>query len=309
MPLIKYKPTNFPAGSPSTLTSTQELSVSWLDLIWGMITVGKFDLLRFLSHSHFNFHEIFFKLHLTFAYLQEHDNHFQKSAAYESLDPTEKGVISYYLGMAMSKVFAYKCLSTPWFYHVSNLSPGLVHYLPGSSRPDLVGEDSIGNWIVVEAKGRSNGFNYKSLQGAKNQTKQIISINGINPKYRIASQSYFNSFLELAIEDPPEANENGEAIKIDRGQALFEYYRPLTSFLSNSKNSRQSPYGTFRVLEIPEYNLTIGLLESILEAQNKGANALLEWRNGIEADIRRKEISKLETEEAHYQDGIFLSLN
>jgi hypothetical protein len=84
------------------------------------------------------------------------DGYLRRTNAFVSLGPTEKGMVSYFLGMTLCKLFASRLLSAPWLLHLDVFRPVLNPVTLGRSRPDLVGEDIAGNWHAFESKGRSS---------------------------------------------------------------------------------------------------------------------------------------------------------
>ena len=92
------------------------------------------------------------------------------------------------------------------------------------SQPDLIGQNSTGDWIVVEAKGRTNYLNSAALIKAKEQTEMIRSINGKPPVLRVALQAYFDSRLSVRIDDPSDSKPEALDIKLDMDAAMSRYY-------------------------------------------------------------------------------------
>lgn len=312
MPKIKYKPSGFPPGSPSNLLNKQDLNITLPELIWGCITVGKFGLFDLTCFGVISFHEIFFKWHLILANLDITNGRFSKSFLYENLDPTEKAVVSYYLGMTFTKVFADKRLNTPWLYHVSKIDPLYIAFHPGDSRPDLIGDDMNGDWIVAEAKGRTNGFCSKTMLAAKKQTLQIKNINGKKPILRVAFQSHFNKHLELAVADPPEPDRNAKDLNFDKVFAIRQYYEYLVNVLMNSNSSRDTKHGSVRIIEFKEIGLTVGLLESILEAWHSDVS-LIKAQDTLRSKVFETEdansLSSIQkTNEQFFRDGVYISI-
>ncbi len=86
---------------------------------------------------------------------QDWNGYLRRTDSFAALDPTEKGMVSYFLGMTLCKVFASSLLRTPWLLHLDVFRTALNPVVLGRSRPDLVGEDINGNWNVFESKGRS----------------------------------------------------------------------------------------------------------------------------------------------------------
>lgn len=313
MPNIKYKPSNFPPSSPKNLLKAQDLTISLNELIWGCITVGKFGLFDLTYFGIKSLHEILFKWHLLFANLDFRNGRFSKTSLYQNLDPSEKAVVSYYLGMTCAKVFSDKRLNTPWLYHVYKINPLTITFHSGDSRPDLIGEDINGDWIVVEAKGRTNGYCSKTMLSAKKQTLQINKINGKNPILRVAFQSHFNKHLELAVDDPPQPDKNAKDLNFDKVFAIRQYYEYLVSILIDSNSSRDTKDGPIRIIELQEIGLTIGLSENIIEAWDSDV-ALIEARDMLK--LRSYETGdnnsinpNQETYAQFFRDGVYISIS
>ena len=109
---MPFEASDFPTGSP--LDGWHALNVRWDDLLWASITVGKAqpDLMRFGRYS---FAEMLHRVACFHAYYDIDKSHrLTASSAFENLDSTEKGVVSFYLGMAMAKLYAEKVLGIPW---------------------------------------------------------------------------------------------------------------------------------------------------------------------------------------------------
>src|SRR2546425_10519701 len=106
---------------PGTLQGSHELAVEWHDIIWAAVSVGKTGLDDLLAFGPYSLDEIRFRIFLVRANLWEDRNHVQQTPAYVNLDPTEKGAISYFLGMALGKLLMFRLLDTPWMVHLSKL--------------------------------------------------------------------------------------------------------------------------------------------------------------------------------------------
>jgi hypothetical protein len=58
----------------------------------------------------------------------------------------------------MIKTFAGTVLNVLWPMHIDVCRQELMVALAGQARPDLVGQTAGGQWVAIEAKGRSNAF-------------------------------------------------------------------------------------------------------------------------------------------------------
>jgi len=211
--------------------------------------------------------EMVYRTALIYANLREAPSgFFTRSDAYDALDPSEKGAVSYFLGLAASKLFAERCLQVPWLLHLDVYRKQLQAVLKsGRSKPDLIGQDSNGNWVVIESKGRTNEFDAAALRKAKAQSRRVRSISGIAPTLRIGMQSYFESSqLCLWIDDPDEPDEDAVLdLPIPSKTVIEEYYQPFRDWLDRAAHAdRIVVQGQVYVLrEEPTLDLAIGLAE------------------------------------------------
>jgi hypothetical protein len=80
-----------------------------------------------------------------------HGYRLRRTSTVKTLDPTEKGAVSYFIGMTFCKVFATRLLNTPWLLHLDVFRPQLNPVLTARSRPDLVGlEQGKTKWHAFE---------------------------------------------------------------------------------------------------------------------------------------------------------------
>jgi hypothetical protein len=172
---IDYRSRAFPA---SYTFRSGTLSTSWDEVLWAAITLGRPSTNRVFRHGQASFHEAIFRLALTrMAIEQNWSGYLRRTDAFVALDPTEKGMVSYFLGM-ICKVFASRLLLTPWLLHLDVFRPVLNPVTLGRSRPDLVGEDISGNWHAFESKGRSSVPSSADKAKAKAQAQRLVSVNG-----------------------------------------------------------------------------------------------------------------------------------
>jgi hypothetical protein len=217
------------------------------------------DVLQFGTYSGF---EIIYRTALLYANLRETVcGHLSRSDAYDGLDPSEKGAVSYFLGLSASKLFAGRCLQVPWLLHLDVYRTQLNAVLKkGRSKPDLVGQDCSGNWIIIESKGRTNDFDEKALARAKKQSRRVRTISGSPPKFRLGVQSYFEEgHLRLAVVDP---DHDGGAIDLPISPQMVnhEYYDPFRAWIEAGDSYRVAIEDrVFWVRREPSLDLTVGL--------------------------------------------------
>lgn len=222
---IYYKASHFPKSIYGKhLDGPHILHVDWHDIIWAAITVGKRNASEINKHGKYSIYEIMSRAMLIWTSLKSNYGDLEKSSVYENMDPTEKGFVSFSLGMTMSKLLASKLLNVHWLEHVANINTSIKTRIETKSRPDLIGLNARKEFIIFEAKGRSNSFNSEAQSKAKKQTKVIHRINNIPPVLRVASQSYFDNFLFVEIEDPEEIDPNPIDIETDLSTYFEKYY-------------------------------------------------------------------------------------
>lgn len=171
------------------------LRFSWDDIIAAAVTVGRPPARSLFIHGHASLYEALFRLSLVRMAVtgrRSLPSALWRTNALINLDPTEKGMVTYMLGMVACKLFAEKLLDTPWLLHLDvfrgQLSPGL---LEGRSRPDLVGQSVTGDWYAFECKGRSSVPDQGAYEKAKSQAQRLISVDGQNCSLQIGAITYF----------------------------------------------------------------------------------------------------------------------
>jgi hypothetical protein len=198
--LIDYRSQSFPV--PYTFGSST-LKTSWDELLWAAITIGRPSTYHVFRYGPPSFHEAIFRLSLIRMSVEQDWNHLRRTDAFAALDPTEKGMVSYFLGMTLCKLFASRLLRAPWLLHLDVFRPWLNVTTLGRSRPDLVGQDNDGKWHAFESKGRASEPSSADKAKAKLQANRLISVNGKKCVLNVASFAFFKSeLLEFYWQDP-----------------------------------------------------------------------------------------------------------
>ena len=232
---IPYESESFPHGTVQN--GTAELSVTWDDILWAAVTVGRPNRYSVFRHGNASIYEALFRLSLTRMALEQHtptDIYLQRTNAAKTLDPTEKGAVSYFLGMTFCKLFATKLLNTPWLLHLDVFRPELDPVLAERSRPDLVGEESWSRrWHAFECKGRVRPPDATAMGKAKSQARRLISVKGTPCSMHIGAIAYFRSDkLHFYWRDP--VPEEGKIIELDLPSDPWRYYyEPVTEVVNN----------------------------------------------------------------------------
>ena len=305
---IPFTATNFPASWFPTPLPTS-LPVTWSDLVWSAVTSGKAGSSYLLSHGWHSLADLVIRSHTIYANLRQGTTGCERSSLYEGQDPSEKGATSYFLGMTMAKLFAGIYFDTPWLFHLSYASfQGVsVAFLPGSSsRPDLIGTTTSGNWIIVEAKGRSGGFNSDALIKAKGQTKMISLINGSPPVLSVALQAYFKGArLHVSLEDPPERDPSAIDVDMDLPTAMRRYYALAVAVTSLPTQDRTLAGQRYVTRFDRDSGITIGIDRSMLDLVNAGK--MEELRNSARNRSVQDRANSQGT--TMYPDGLLVSLD
>lgn len=265
MPLVHLKTSNFPVNS-GIVDAEVDIDVSWAELVWAAISVGKGSLAHMVQHGTYSMFEMTYRTAMIYANLLEMPNgFFGRSSAYLGLDPSEKGAISYFMGLTLTKAFAASQLMIPWLMHVDVYRQQFgVALVPTGGRPDLFGSDPAGNWVVAESKGRTNGHDDVALTKAKTQASQVTSISGVAPSLSIGLvASFANGRLTLVADDPPTTtSEKGTEWTIERDQFREVYYRPFKSLFEDRPTKEETVSNRrIRTVRLDSCDLVVGVDE------------------------------------------------
>jgi hypothetical protein len=225
------------------------------------------------------------RAHTIYASLFQFGNSLEKSTLYRSLDPTEKGATSYFLGMVAAKLLASHLLQTPWLFHLSMFkSSGGTASLISKSEPDLIGRTSKGDWIVLEAKGRTHEYSLTAMKTAKLQTRQLRWINGQPPTLRAGVQAYFDPDLRFSINDPDEFEPGARDLQVNLQDSLLKYYSGFTRRDVRLTRELQLDSRTFVIQNYEDIGVSIGIdkrLIDVLYAQNASESLPIDGQAGI----------------------------
>lgn len=213
---IRYTSEDFPVVSG---VGSGTLGINWGDLLWAAITIGRPNVTYVFRHGGASVHEALFRVFLIRTALGQGptSRSLKRTDAFKALDPTEKGAVSYFLGMAVCKLFASRLLGKPWLLHLDVFgNQWRTIKKSGQSRPDLIGQDVSGAWHAFETKGRSGVPSKADKKKAKEQAERLISVNGNACLLQIGSFAFFREeALEFYWRDPvPEEPEVLVPIKI-----------------------------------------------------------------------------------------------
>lgn len=269
MPKITYYPEGFDPALGTKLTSPRSLTCSWARLFWSAITVGRASWNKVIQYGMYSAFEIIYRGSMLAANLMESPSRkLEQTVAYTDLDPSEKSAVSYFLGLTVAKLLAQKLLGVSYLMHLDVYKDILNLPTNGRSRPDLVGTDKSLRWIVVEAKGRTNGIKSVDKAAAKGQVEQLTSIGGIAPHLGTGVISYFNSGkkLEVFLKDPPIGNESGYDLPLNPGTFFHDYYRMFVDLIDSAygdKTFLELSERTYIAKYITEVDVWVGIDEAV----------------------------------------------
>lgn len=243
------------------------VSFTWGELVWAALSVGKAEAIHLVRFGIYSGFELLYRAAMIYANLRVGTGDtLQATKAFDSLDPSEKGAMSYFFGLATAKLLAEKRLGISWLMHLdvyrSQLNPLILRR--GKAKPDLLGADSSGNWVVIEAKGRSGVMPAKVMARAKSQTANLLSVSGKAVSLGIAHGSYF-SRRRLAVRwIDPRPRRRGARLELDRVTFDAAYYAPIRRLLDEDRPSHiVSVQGRLcRLVTAPELDLRLGLTVS-----------------------------------------------
>lgn len=234
------------------LDSKKYINVSWSDILTSTVFVGRRsqDILRFGRHSYL---DLLHRVAIVSANIMS-EGSFSSSRlvptdAFKYLDPSEKGAVTYFLGMTFTHLLSSRELDMPVLMHLDVYTrPNPYGYMlpadvraPGS-RPDFIGQKISGEWGVFEAKGRTNFSNSELRRKMKDQVKSIPKIAGVptSEKYG-ACVSLGNDELTIDWVDPDNSDENDIDIDIDPDQFIVGSFDKIWNLFQ---------YRTFKTTDI-----------------------------------------------------------
>jgi hypothetical protein len=119
----------------------------------------------------------------------------------------------------------------------------------------------------VESKGRTNSFDGRALDRAKQQAQKIINIGGQVPYLAIGTLVHFDGdVLQLHLRDP-EPDVKAEISLPLSSENFFEgYYRPFREWLREDPSRRRVKVGEHTFIEAPieRLDLSVGLDEELM---------------------------------------------
>lgn len=267
---IDYESEHFPPGRNLAVSGT--LAISWGDILWAALTLGRPNLNFVFRHGQGSRYEALFRLSLVRMALEQRPtgSRLRRTNAFKALDPTEKGAVNYFLGMTFCKLFADRLLNTPWLLHLDvfrqQLTPAT---LGGRSRPDLVGQEVNGGaWHVFESKGRASKPGSREKTKAKSQAQRLVRLSNRACDLHIGAITYFSSdTLRFYWRDPdPEKPDELPSLDLDVPEGAWRnYYAAVVALIRTRTSSRvEGSDGRMQLAEIEEADVSLGAHSKIL---------------------------------------------
>lgn len=307
---IPFKAVNFtPDLSP---LASKPLSASWSEIVHAAITVGRATYRHVSLHGRYSIFERLHKIFILYAYLRDGARgRLLRTRAYDGLDPSEKSAVSYFLGLMSASLFSSKLLGVRYLSHLD-----VYRYFPdpkyrinpefflGKKKPDLVGQNAAGNWVAIEAKGRTEGYASWVVDSAKRQ--QLANLKSINSKpvsIKVATLAYFRSgVFHVHMEDPQEINEEASNLILPETEEYTQHwYEPFIDLVrSQGHTLRQEEGRQYIAVPFEVLDVTIGLDKAILDSYERRMRIVPDRSNGGRlAQAERKFIG---------HEGIFVEL-
>ena len=242
--LIPVESHGFPANTVPNVN--RELSVTWDDVVWAAVTIGRPSLYYVFARGKPSIYEAIFRWSLAKMTIERrlgHPPRFVRTDAARNLDPTEKGMANYFLGMTVCKLLADKFLGTPWLLHLDVFRRHLDIEIRGRSRPDLIGQSThTSEWHGFECKGRVSNPGPAEKAKAKEQAVRVKSVDRARCSLHIAAITYFrNEVLSFYWCDPPSPEDGEDPIHVLLPDDAWQYYYGLIAEVVAFAERSESP--------------------------------------------------------------------
>lgn len=177
--------------------------------------------------------ELIYKLFLVETALDTEGDRLKKAKRIAYLDSSEKSVMSYYMGMFLTKLISKRLYDTDYLTHLNLIEKmngeGFIDFFDSEWRSDMIGlktEDS--SWSVWEAKGGSNRRE-QALKKGSQQALTIESINGSGPDPAAVCMTYYDhGFLCGVVRETGHIQvKNREKVQFDEQAFYRAYYNPI----------------------------------------------------------------------------------
>lgn len=177
--------------------------------------------------------ELTYKLFLAETALDTEGDRIKKAKRIAYLDSSEKSVMSYYMGMFLTKLISKRMYDTDYLTHLNLIEKadgdGFIDFFNSEWRPDMIGLQVTDQaWSVWEAKGGSNRRE-QALKKGSQQAAAIASINGKIPSPAAVCMTYYDhGFLCGVVREPEKTEEkHREEVRFAKEDFFRAYYKPI----------------------------------------------------------------------------------
>ncbi len=154
--------------------------------------------------------------------------------AWLQLDPSEKASISNLLGNIATKLLCERILDAPRLWFLDVYRNRFSVKLAGKRRPDFFTQTRAGQWLSVEAKGRSYGPSIPKLNSAKTQANAVVRINGSKVVAHVVCWTMSRGGAVSARFHDPEPADEGDSLTVEPGELFRDYYEPVRQMMQGS---------------------------------------------------------------------------
>lgn len=306
-----------------------QMTCSMADLIRAAITVGK----SAQDSTNISFTEKIFRLSSLLLTIEERNissrNCFVASTIFNSLDPSEKGAMTFFLGMAITKLVAERYFNVQWLMHFDAYRESYDAICSNGGKPDFLGVENTVSFApqyhIFESKGRTGGLDKGALERGKEQTRYVQTISGTTPISRNVVQAYFQGdrkVLHGYLMDPTGADD-GVDEKIDLKNVFKSYYKPFYDLINilGQEENKENNFLTkiseqFEIAYIKPLDIYIGVARGIRPLLEQFSEKtffykMLYYKKNIEKDMQHIRIFFSDTEHINFSygnDGIFVMI-
>ncbi len=183
------------------------------------------------------------------------------------MSQSEKVSESYYLGQALTTLYAQKIHRIKWLLHFEDCNDSRFRiqrngYSPkctvgqsnkGVYGPDLVGIINQTTCFLFESKGSSTGYRRDTMQHALNQLSCVSTFNGNFPEAKVACYFDLSKTPINGIIIDPENNREGRELIMDVPQRMRQYYSLFDEYRAYFQDEITIGQNTYRIAGFPGF--------------------------------------------------------
>jgi hypothetical protein len=272
------------SGFPPTRPTAGTMDAPIAKVMWAAATVGVSPTVATVGSRPLI--EVCWRMAMAAAALSQHGHHWKRSVSYNRLDASEKGAMSFFLGMTMAQLACADVLGIPSLVHLDRVL-ALLGRSTRRSRPDFLGIDPQSNTlsVAVEAKGRTNAYDGQVLAKAKKQALSLPAVTGTTSTLALASLAYF----ERDLFDPT---------PLWRCHLLIAlHYQPIAAAM---RSAQSTPVGTYLRAPLLEMDAWLWAPTSVVSLaaeprQERGPREMASLGADIEGAVLDASVDESET--------------